>query len=133
MGDEGRTMDFRVWQLDLVPVPLAARMVHLRAYGMPPPEPHIAEHLDSLAYGLAREGMLYAMAGGEAAPRPLAREELACGYFRHGGKELHFLDERAPILEVAVTRESIERAAEALRRSRAALRSWAGSWAAAAG
>ena len=117
-------MDFRLWQLDLVPVPLAARMVHLRAYGMPPPEPYLAEHLDSLAYGLAREGVLYAMAG-EPAPRRLAPEELACGYFRRGGKELHFLDERAPILEVAVTRESIERAAEVLRRSRAALKSWA--------
>jgi hypothetical protein len=127
-------MDFRVWQLDLVPVALAARMVHLRAYGMPPPEPHLAEHLDSLAYGLVREGILYATAGGEApAPRPLAPEELACGFFRHGGKELHFLDGRAPILELAVTRESIERAADALRRSRAALRSWSGSWAAAAG
>jgi hypothetical protein len=118
-------MEFQAWQLDLVPVPLAARMVHLRAYGMPPPEPHLAEHLDSLAYGLAREGILYAIVGGERAPRPLAPEELACGYFRHGGKELHFLDERVPICEVAVTRESIERAAEALRRSWAALRSWA--------
>ena len=126
-------MDFRLWQLDLVPVPLAARMVHLRAYGMPPLEPHLTEHLDSLAYGLARQGILYAMVGGAPAPRPLAAEELACGYFRHGGKELHFLDERAPIFELAVTRESIESAADALRRSRAALRSWAGSWAAAAG
>jgi len=126
-------MDFRAWQLDLVPVPLAARMVHLRAYGMPPLEPHLTEHLDSLAYGLARQGILYAMVGGAPAPRSLAAEELACGYFRHGGKELHFLDARAPIFELAVTRESIESAADALRRSRAALRSWAGSWAAAAG
>ena len=113
-------------KLDLVPLALAARMVYQRAYGMPPPEPHLADRLNGLAYSLARLGSLYAIEEGRSAPRRLWREELACGYFRDGGRELHFLDERAPILNMGVTRESIDSAVEGLRTSWAALRQRAG-------
>ena len=108
-------MTIRAAKLDLVPVALAARMVYQRAYGMPPPEPHLADRLNGLAYGLARRGGLYAIEEGKSAPRRLWREELAGAYFRHGGKELHFLDERAPILHIAVGRDSIDSAVEDLR------------------
>jgi hypothetical protein len=104
-------------KLDLVPVALAARMVYQRAYGMPPPELHLADRLNGLAYSLARLGSLYAIEEGRSAPRRLWREELARGYFRHGGAELHFLDGRAPILHVAVNRDSIDSAIEDLRKS----------------
>ena len=110
-------MTIGISKLDLVPVALAARMVYQRAYGMPPPEPHLADRLNGLAYSLARLGDLYAIEEGRSAPRRLWREELACGYFRHGGRELHFLDERAPILDVAVNRDSIDSAVEDLRKN----------------
>ena len=93
---------------------------------MPPPEPHLADRLNGLAYSLARLGSLYAIEEGRSAPRRLWREELACGYFRDGGRELHFLDERSPILNMGVTRESIDSAVEGLRTSWAALRQRAG-------
>ena len=104
-------------KLDLVPVALAATMVYQRAYGMPPPEPHLADRLNGLAYGLARLGSLYAIEQGRSAPRRLWREELAGAYFRHGGRELHFLDERAPILHIAVNRDSIDSAVDDLRKN----------------
>jgi len=109
------TMTLGASKLDLVPVALAARMLYQRAYGMPPPQLHLAERLNSLAYTLASRGSLYAIEEGKSAPRRLRRDELACGYFRHGGEELHFLDERVPILQLAVNRDSIESAVEDLR------------------
>ena len=109
-------------KLDLVPLALAARMVYQRAYGISPPQLHLADRLNGLAYSLAGLGSLYAIEGKKSAPRRLSRDEVACGYFRGGGKELHFLDERAPILHIAVARQSIESAVNALRRSQAALR-----------
>lgn len=101
-------------QHPLVPMPLAARMVYERAYGSEPPERHLAERLNGLAYCLASLGPLYALESPEAAPRALSSSELAWGHFRNGGGELHFLDERAPILHVGVTRDCIERAIAAL-------------------
>jgi hypothetical protein len=111
-------------KLDLVPLALGARTVYQRAYGIAPPERHLGERLNSLAYSLARLGILYAIEGARRTARRLTREELARGYFRHGATELHFLDERAPIVELAVTPESIESAVDALRRSGSTLRSW---------
>jgi hypothetical protein len=97
---------------DLVPVPLAARIVYERAYGAPPPVAHLDHRLDGLAYRLASVGPLYAAL---EEPRRLSRQEIATGLFRKGGKEFHFLDERAPILHLGVTQECIERTAAALR------------------
>ena len=107
---------------DLVAIPVAARIVFQRAYGRSPPKTHLADRLNGLAYCLASLGRLYAIERRKAAPRPLSREELQCGYFRNGGRELHFLDERAPVLHIGVTEASIEGAVSALRRNQAALR-----------
>jgi hypothetical protein len=99
---------------DLVSLPFAARTVYQRAYGTAPPDAHLAERLNGLAYCLAQTGAVYAMDERLSAPRRLSREELASAHFRHGGKELHFLDDRAPILEIGVTRECMDKAVTAL-------------------
>ena len=99
---------------DLVSLPFAARTVYQRAYGAAPPDAHLDERLNGLAYRLAQWGGVYAMDERMSTPRRLSREELANGHFRHGGKELHFLDERAPILEVAVTRDCMDKAVTVL-------------------
>ncbi len=99
---------------ELIALPLAARTVYQHAYGVAPPQAHLAERLNGLAYRLARSGGLFAMDERMAAPRPLLPEELACGHFRNGASELHFLDERAPIFHIGVTRECMENTVIAL-------------------
>jgi hypothetical protein len=99
---------------DLVPVPLAARMVYERAYGASPPAAHLTDRLNGLAYWLARLGTMYAMDEGNCAPRRLSPRDLSSGHFRHGGGELHFLDDRSPITDIAVTQDCIEKAVNAL-------------------
>jgi hypothetical protein len=106
---------------ELIPVPLAARIVYQRAYGEAPPQAHLSERLNGLAYRLASHGRVYAIAAKGAPPRRLSREEIAAGHFRHGGRELHFLDERAPLLHIGVTQECIEKAVKALLLNQAAL------------
>ncbi len=93
---------------------LAARAVYEQAYGAALPDPHLLDRLNGLAYCLARFGRVYAIDERRATPRRLSAEEIACGHFRHGGKELHFLDQRAPIRHLAVTRECIDRAVKGL-------------------
>jgi hypothetical protein len=104
----------RISKNELVPVPLAARMVYHRAYGEQPPQAHLAERLNGLAYCLASVGELYAIEPGKAPPRRLSPDEVASGHFTNGGKELHFLDERAPIAEIGVTQECIDKAVRAI-------------------
>jgi hypothetical protein len=99
---------------DLIPVPLAARIVYQRAYGAGPPEAHLSDRLNGLAYCLASVGGVYAIEEDKTKPRPLSSDEIACGHFRNGGKELHFLDQRAPVLHLGVTRECIEKAVRAI-------------------
>jgi hypothetical protein len=93
---------------------LAARMLYQRAYGDPPPEPHLDERLNGLAYVLARSGGMYAIEHGRRSPRRVSRDEVASGHFRRGGRELHFLDERAPLVELGVTPACIAKAVDAL-------------------
>jgi hypothetical protein len=100
---------------NIIPVALAARLLYERAYGASPPDAHLAERLNGLAYRLARSGRVYALEAGRSAPRRLSRDEIARGHFRHGGRELHFLDGRAPILRLGVSEDAIESALNALR------------------
>jgi hypothetical protein len=104
----------RISMQDLVPVPLAARIVYQRAYGAAPPAAHLSDRLNGLAYWLASAGGMYAVEGGKAVPRRLSSDEIGSGHFRNGGKELHFLDQRAPILHLGVTQECIEKAIRAI-------------------
>jgi hypothetical protein len=100
--------------LDLIPVALAARMVYQRAYGVSPPDAHLMERLNGLAYRLASLGGVYALDARRGSCRRLRSRELACGHFRNGGSELHFLNERAPILQLGVTKQCIEKVVDAL-------------------
>jgi hypothetical protein len=100
---------------ELIPVALAARIVYQRAYGAAPPEAHLNDRLNGLAYCLASRGRVYAIADRGSPPRRLSRDEIASGHFRNGGKELHFLDERAPLLHIGVTQDCIEKAVKALQ------------------
>jgi len=109
-----KKMAVRITKHDLIPVPLAARIVYQRAYGAAPPEAHLEDRLNGLAYRLASAGGVYAIEAGKAGPRRLSPNEIASGHFRNGGKELHFLDERAPVLHIGVTQECIEQAIRAI-------------------
>jgi len=102
----------KIAKQDLIALPLAARMLYQRVYGALPPQTHLAERLNGLAYRLARTGDVYAIEPGKDAPRRLSRREIAAGHFRNGGKELHFTDERGPIVHIGVTRRCIEKAAK---------------------
>lgn len=104
---------------DLVPLALAVRLVYLHAYGSPPPTAHLVDRLNGLAYSLAAFATMYAIEEATHTPRPLSRDELSVGHFRHGGKELHFLDERPPITHIGVTLVGIEKTANALLRASA--------------
>jgi hypothetical protein len=99
---------------ELIPVALAARMLYEQAYGAAPPDAHLMERLNGLAYWLARYGAVYATDARRAAPRRLSPDQIARGHFRHGGSELHFLDGRAPIVQLAVTRECIDNTVQGL-------------------
>jgi hypothetical protein len=98
----------------LVPVPLAARMLYQRVHGVMPPDLHLADRLNGLAYRLARLGGVYALDGKRSSPRRLSAGEVAGGYFRYGAKELHFLDGRTPLRAIGVTQACIEAAARVL-------------------
>jgi hypothetical protein len=99
---------------DLIVLPIAAYRVYVRAYGSAPPTAHLMHRLIGLAYSLAAVGTIFAIDGANCSPRLISREELSGGVFRHGAKELHFLDDRLPITHIGVTRESIEKTANAL-------------------
>jgi hypothetical protein len=105
-------------RLDLIPVALAARTVYERAYGTSPPDPHLPERLNGLAYLLASSGGLYAMDPHGASARLMSRAELAAGHFRNGATEFHFLDERAPILHLGVAADRLQEVVAALLRQR---------------
>lgn len=106
--------DVGISRQTLVPVSLAARMLYQRVHGAVPPQPHLAERLNGLAYRLARLGCLYSLEGKRSSPRRLSPDEIAGAYFRHGATELHFLDARPPLAAIGVTRECIEAAARVL-------------------
>lgn len=99
-----------VSQHNLIPLALAARLLYERAHGRAPPREHLSDRLNALAYRLARLGPVYAIEAGSGAHRRLSPREIAAAHFRHGAAELHFLDERAPLVHLAVTEQCIARA-----------------------
>jgi hypothetical protein len=104
-------------RLDLIPVALAARSLYERAYGTSPPDAHLLERLNGLAYRLASFGPVYAMDDRRSTSRVITDAELAAGHFTNGATELRFVDGRAPILRLAVPEHSIAKAVEALLRT----------------
>jgi hypothetical protein len=94
---------------DFIPLALAVRIVYLQTRGVGP-EAHVLERLNAVAYSLAEVGAVYAIEGPYRLARRLSREELASAVFRHGATEIHFLDDRPVLTNLAVTRESVEMA-----------------------
>ena len=99
-------------RIDLVPLPFAARMVYLLAYGVQLPAEHLSDRLNAMAYSLSRMATLYSLEG--PSTRALSAQELAAGLFRNGAEEFHFIDSRPPVRQIGVTRDDIEKTAEAL-------------------
>jgi hypothetical protein len=97
---------------DLVPLPFAARMVYLLAYGVQLPAEHLSDRLNAMAYSLSRMATLYSLEG--PSMRALSSDELASGLFRNGAEEFHFIDSRPPVKQIGVTRDDIEKTAQGL-------------------
>ena len=74
-----------------------------------------AAHLDGLAYTIAELWPIYVYEGDGSTSRQLTREEVAKGLFRRGAKELHFVDGRAPIRNLAVSARVVKAAVATLR------------------
>jgi hypothetical protein len=91
---------------ELVPLCLATRLVSARAYGSG--APMSLARLSGIAHTMAALVPLYARASGEGEFRRLGEEELLSGFFRKDGGELQFRDARAPLRDIAVTRQGIE-------------------------
>jgi hypothetical protein len=101
-----------VSRVDLVPLPFAARMVYLLAYGVQLPAEHLSDRLNAMAYSLSTMATLYSLEG--PSMRALSSDELSAGLFRNGAEEFHFIDSRPPVRQIGVTRYDIEKTAQGL-------------------
>ena len=95
---------------ELVPLALATRMINLKVYG----RDGSPGRLRDLAHAFAALAPVYTHSHDGSEVRRLIDEELISGFFRKNGAELHFMDGRSPILNIAVTNEAIDLVAEAL-------------------
>jgi hypothetical protein len=92
---------------ELVPLELAVRSVHERAYPERTLVAFLEEHLNGIAYAVAALVPLYEL-NGSGEVRAITRDELQHGYFRRGARELHFLDNRPSLRALAVTASGME-------------------------
>jgi hypothetical protein len=91
---------------EVVPLPLATRLVSARAYGSD--ARMSSPRLTGIAHTMAALVPLYGRANGKPELRRLTQQELLSGHFRKDGAELHFRDGRAPLRDIAATHEGIE-------------------------
>jgi len=90
---------------ELVPLPLATRLVAAGAYGsnaetsMP--------RLTGIAHTMAALVPLYGRADGAEDLRRLTQQELLSGVFAQDGGELHFRDGRAQLRDISATHDGI--------------------------
>jgi hypothetical protein len=89
----------------LVPLGLAARSISARVY--PDDSVCTPERLTGIAHVMAALAPLYVYSGDGTSFRRVTEEELRSGHFRKGGRELHFIDGRAPIDNIAVLNGSV--------------------------
>ena len=96
---------------ELIPLEVAARDAQRRAY----PEANYVgdthERLNGLAHAMAALVPLFTLSPQR---RMLTADEVARGHFRGGASSLHFIDGRAPITELAVSAESVDRFVESI-------------------
>lgn len=103
---EAQPIDCASFAHELVPLPLATRLVSARAYGS---DARIApSRLLGIAHAMAALIPLYGRAADKQELRRLIPEELLVGHFRKDGAELHFSDGRAPLCDIAATHHDME-------------------------
>lgn len=90
---------------ELVPLALAARSISARVYAGD--SVCTAERLTGIAHVMAALAPLYTHNAEGTSFRRLTEEELGSGNFRKGGRELHFVDGRPPIDNIAVPNRSV--------------------------
>jgi hypothetical protein len=103
---------------DLVPLDLAAAMIFRRVYeeqmlvGVASRD---GAHIDGIAYTIAAMCPIYVYEADGRAVRQLSEQEVARGLFRNGARELHFIDGRPSVRNLAVATASIEAVLKALQ------------------
>jgi hypothetical protein len=89
-----------------MPLQVATRTVSERVYGDGPiPDPG---RLLGIAHAMAALVPLYACGINGEGVRRLTNRELLVGHFRFDGRELQFMDGRAPITEIAVEQSRVD-------------------------
>jgi hypothetical protein len=89
----------------LVPLGLAARLISARVYAGD--SVCTPERLTGIAHIMAALAPLYVHSADGMNIRRLTQKELRSGNFRKGGRELHFVDGRPPIHNIAVQNGSV--------------------------
>jgi hypothetical protein len=90
---------------ELVPLGLATRSISARVYAGE--SVCTAERLTGIAHVMAALAPLYTHSADGMSIRQLTEKELRSGNFRKGGGELHFIDGRPPIDNIAVAHRSV--------------------------
>ena len=98
---------------DLVPMPEAALLAHLSAFGMDHTISRL--HRDDMARMLARLVTVYAVSDDRETVWRLAAADLEGGFFAEGGRVVRFKDGRAPITGLAVARSALKAAVAAVK------------------
>lgn len=109
------------FQHDLIPLPVAARVVYARIYEDKTASRGaslLLERLDDVAAAIAGLASLYAYEPARSsAVRRLTPGELQGGTFRSAGNELHFNNGREPLRNMAVARADLEQVIALLEES----------------
>jgi hypothetical protein len=103
---EAQPIDGASFAHELVPLPLATRLVGAGAYGSD--AGITSSRLNGIAHTMAALVPLYGRAGSGAELRRLTQEEFLSGVFVKDGGELQFHDGRAPLCDIAATHHGID-------------------------
>ncbi len=103
---------------DLVPLDLAAAMIFRKVYEermMVGVKSRDGAHIDGIAYTIAAMCPIYVYEADGRAVRKLSEQEVSRGLFRNGARELHFIDGRPSVRNLAVSTGTIEAVLSALQ------------------
>ena len=103
---------------DLVPLDLMARSIFRKVYeerfGLRVSSRQNA-HLDGLGYTIAALRPIYTYESTGQRLRPVSKQELSAGLFRHGAREMYFIDGRPTLSHLAAAADVAPAIIEALR------------------
>jgi hypothetical protein len=99
---------------ELVSMPVAAALAYIRITGRN--EKLSDAQMETMAAELARLITVYAVDDTQKSVRALGPDDTQGGRFRQAGKRVEFTDGRDAITGLAVTRTSLDKAIEALKR-----------------